>query len=528
MLFTSYSFVIYTAVVMLLYYIVPRRLQWPLLLLSSLFFYYCQDPRYLIFIGVTGTVTWACGLWMDSVGVKADNYLKANKATLTKDERKAYKAVIKKKKNMILLLALLVTIGILAVTKYTNFVIKNINSFLSEGHTIDAMEILVPMGISFYTFQAASYLIDVSRGTIRGERNFFRMMLFVSFFPQLVQGPISRYGDLSATLYGPHEFSANGFGRGVMRILWGYFKKMVLADRIMIAIKPMITDTQTYYGTYVFIAMLFYAFELYCDFTGGIDITIGIAECLGIRLKENFILPYFSKNVKEYWNRWHITMGTWFTDYIFYPLSVSPRMLKLSKWSRAHLGEKLGKRVTVYLSCFLVWLATGVWHGAAWNFIVWGLANYVVIMVSQELEPLYTAFHKRVGIKNTAGYGIFEICRTIFIMSCIRLFDCYRNVPLTFAMIASMFTRPKLSAFTDGSLLALGLDGADYILLAAGFAIVLSVSIYRARTNKDIRTELSHRPALFCFICGLLAAATLVFGAYGLGFDSSQFIYNQY
>ena len=528
MLFTSYSFVIFTAVLMLLYYIVPRKTQWPLLLVASLFFYYCADWRYLIFIGVTGVVTWACGVWMGSITSKSDAYLKEHKAELSKDERKAYKAVVKKKMHRVLLLALLVTIGILAVTKYTNFVIKNINSFLSEAHAIQAAEIIVPMGISFYTFQAASYLIDVSRGTIKCEKNFFKMMLFVSFFPQLVQGPISRFGDLSKTLYEPHKFSSNNFGRGVMRILWGYFKKMVLADRIMIAIKPMITNTDVYSGTYVFIAMLFYAFELYCDFTGGIDITIGIAECLGIKLKENFILPYFSKNVKEYWNRWHITMGTWFTDYIFYPLSVSPRMLRLSKWSRNHLGEKLGKRVTVYLSCFLVWLATGVWHGAAWNFIVWGLANYVVIMVSQEFEPLYGKFHSKFGFKNKGWYGILEICRTIFIMSCIRLFDCYRNVPLTFAMIGSMFTHPNFKVFTDGSLMQLGLNGKDYIVLLIGFVIVLGVSIYRAQTGKDVRTELSRKAPVFCLVCGVLLIVTIVFGAYGIGFDSSQFIYNQY
>lgn len=530
MLFTSYSFVLFVAAVLLLYYIVPRKFQWPLLLVASYYFYYCADTkgRYLLFITVTSVVTWICGIVMDKIGTEGDAYVKAHKADLSKEERKAYKAQVKHKKNMVLLLSLLITIGILAVTKYTNFVITNINSFLKPGNAIRAMDIIVPLGISFYTFQAASYLIDVSRGTIKSEKNFFKMALFVSYFPQLVQGPISRFGDLSQTLYEPHKFELNGFGRGLIRILWGYFKKLVIADRIMIAIKPMITITDKYFGTYVFIAMLFYAFELYCDFTGGIDITIGISECMGIKLKENFILPYFSKNVKEYWNRWHITMGTWFTDYIFYPLSVSPRMLKLSKWSRSHLGDKLGKRVTVYLSCFLVWLATGVWHGAAWNFIVWGLANYVIIMVSQELEPLYAKFHGKFHLKDKPGYAMFEICRTIFIMSCIRLFDCYRNVPLTFKMIGSMFTKANLKVYVDGSLMELGLTAADYTVLVIGFIIVLGVGVYKAQTKKDVRTELSKNIPLFCLVCVLLVISVAVLGAYGNGYDSTQFIYNQF
>jgi D-alanyl-lipoteichoic acid acyltransferase DltB (MBOAT superfamily) len=284
-----------------------------------------------------------------------------------------------------------------------------------------------------------------------------------------------------------------------------------------------------YNGAYVFVAMLFYAVQLYCDFTGGIDITIGIAQTMGIKVTENFNLPYFSKNIKEYWNRWHITMGSWFTDYIFYPISVCKPMLKLSKWSREHLGQAVGKRVTVYLSSFAVWLTTGIWHGAAWNFIVWGLVNWVVIMVSQELEPLYEKFHGRFKVKGKAPYEVFQIIRTILLMSAIRMFDCYRDVPLTFKKIGSMFTTFNWGVLFDGSLLQVGLSGAEYILIFVALAIVFCVSLYKYRTEKSVRDTLYVKaPTLFYVLMGVMLVAILIFGAYGIGYDSAQFIYNQF
>ena len=527
MLFTSYTFIAFMAVVLLLYYLVPKKRQWPLLLVASYIFYWCADPMYLLFIGVTTVSTYLISRWLEKVNTQQKTYLKEHKAELSKEEKKAYKNKMKKKKWRILLLCLIFNLGILSVTKYTNFVITNINSFLSGENRLSLVDMIVPMGISFYTFQTMSYIIDVYRDKQPVEKNPFKLALFVSFFPQLVQGPISRFGDLSKTLYEPHKFDGRTFSYGLMRILWGYFKKMVIADRLITGVTALIGSTE-YTGTYVFVAMLFYAFQLYCDFTGGIDITIGIAQAMGIKLAENFNLPYFSRNIKEYWNRWHITMGTWFTDYIFYPISVCNPMLKLSKWSREHLGQAVGKRVTVYLSSFAVWLTTGIWHGAAWNFIVWGLANWVVIMVSQELEPLYEKFHNKFHFKGKPWYTVFEVVRTILLMSAIRMFDCYRDVPLTFKMVGSMFTRFNVNVLWDGSLLQLGLSGADYILLAVCLLIVLGVSLFKVKFG-SVRDVLYAKPkALFYGVMVVLFVTIIIFGAYGIGFDSSQFIYNQF
>lgn len=532
MLFTSIEFVAFMAAVFLLYYVVPKKWQWGLLLIASLFFYWCADPMYLIFVGVTVVSTYWVSRCLERVNAKQKAYLQEHK-DLSKEDKKAYKAKVKAKKWHLLLVCLIFNLGILSVTKYTNFVINNINGFLS-GNKLGLVDMIVPMGISYYTFQTMGYIIDVYRGKQAAQQNILKLALFTTFFPQMAQGPISRYSDLSKTLYEPYHFERKTVSYGIMRIVWGYFKKVVIADRLVTGVLTLVKGMDTpagfvdFNGAYVFVAMLFYAFQLYCDFTGGIDITIGIAQTMGIKVAENFNLPYFSKNIKEYWNRWHITMGTWFTDYIFYPISVCKPMLKLSKWSREHLGAAVGKRVTVYLSSFAVWLTTGIWHGAAWNFIVWGLANWVVIMVSQELEPLYAKFHAKTHLKGKAPYEVFQIIRTILLMSMIRMFDCYRDVPLTFKKLGTMFTTFNWHILFDGSLLNIGLSVADYWVLGAGLLIVFGVSLFKYRKNASVRDGLYKHATLFYGVIALMILVILIFGAYGIGFDSSQFIYGEF
>ena len=302
---------------------------------------------------------------------------------------------------------------------------------------------------------------------------------------------------------------------------------MIVADRMITAVTALSGDTAAYTGVFVPVLVLFYAIQLYADFTGGIDITIGIAQMLGIDVAENFDRPFFSLNIAEYWRRWHITMGTWFRDYIFYPLSVSPGMMKISKWSREKLGQAVGKRIPVYLSTIIVWFATGLWHGAAWNFIVWGLLNCVVIVISQELSPLYTRFHGRFAFSNTKGYNVFQMFRTFWLMGFIRVLDVYRDVPATFRQVGTMFTTPNWGRLFDGSLLGLGLGIHDYAVIAAGCAAMLTVSILQNR--RPVRDRLMAMPVAARYV--MFAAAVLlifVFGAYGIGYDAGQFIYTRF
>ncbi len=529
MLFTSYEFLAFLILTVAIYYVIPGKWQWLFLLLASYVFYALADPRYLIFILVTSLTVFLCGRAMDERKARFKAYFSSVKDTLDKEEKKRLKEGEKRAAKRIMLAGLLLNLGILAVLKYTNFTITNINAILRAAGSgeLSLVNLIVPMGISFYTFQSLGYLLDVYWDKIPAERNFLRFALFVSFFPQLVQGPISRFSDLSESLYEAHPFDLKVITPGAQRVLWGYFKKLVIADRMLVAVKSIISAPEEYGGIYVFLGMLFYALELYADFTGGIDITIGTAQMLGITVTENFRRPYFSKGIKEYWKRWHITMGTWFTDYIFYPMSVSKGMQKLNKFARKHFGDQIGKRLPVYLCSFAVWFATGIWHGASWNFIVWGLGNFVVIMISQELEPLYAKFHGRFAVEGKTPWKIFQVCRTVLLMSLLRMFDCYRNVPLTFRMMGSMVADFSLNDLLNRGLTVLGLETADYIILLLGTLLLIVVSLLGR--SGSVRARIAAKPLAvrFCLWFGLFLV-TVLFGRYGVGFVSSQFIYNQF
>lgn len=531
MLFTSYSFMFFVLLTCILYYLIPKRFQWMLLLTASYIFYFLAGPKYLPYILTTTITTYLISMRLMHLKDKQEAYLKEHKVDLSREERKEYKSAQKSRQFRWLLLCLFINIGILAVVKYTNFAISNVNAVMhafGSEHTLSLVNLVLPLGISFYTFQTMGYIIDVYRGKYPAETNPFKLALFVSFFPQLVQGPISRFDDLAASLFERHPFCVKTVAFGAQRILWGYFKKMVIADRILTAVTTLIRDTDTYQGAYVFAGMLFYALELYADFTGGIDITIGIAQVLGIKVTENFNRPYFSKGIKEYWNRWHITMGSWFTDYIFYPISVCQPMLKFSKFSRKHFGELIGKRMPVYLSSFAVWFTTGIWHGASWNFIVWGLGNFVVIMISQELEPLYAKFHARFpGIREKFFFRLFQVVRTVLLMSSLRMFDCYRDVPLTFKMFGTMFTKWNWNVLFSANMLNLGLTVTDYVILFAGLLLLVAVSLLQRSGSVREKIVAKPLPVRAAVWYGLFLIV-LLFGAYGVGYDASQFIYNQF
>ena len=530
MLFTSYAFIGFMFLVFFLYYLVPKRGQWMLLLGASYVFYALCDISYLIYIIVTTISTYLISIQLTKIQHKQSDYLKEHKKLMTKEKRKAYKASMKSKQFRWLIVCLLLNFGILAVLKYTNFAIANVNSIIhmtGSDTTISFVNLVLPLGISFYTFQTMGYIIDVYRSTVEAETNPFKLALFVSFFPQLIQGPISRFHDLSNTLFEEHPFDGRQVSFGLQRILWGYFKKMVIADRILVAVNLIIQSPETYQGSYVLIGMVFYGFELYADFTGGIDITIGIAQVMGIRVTENFARPYFSKNIAEYWRRWHITMGTWFKDYIFYPISVCQPMLKLSKKTRQRCGDIIGKRIAVYIATFVAWFATGIWHGASWNFIMWGIMNCVVILISQECEPLYRRFHNRFPYGNTSWYRLFQILRTFFLMSSLRLFDCYRDVKTAFLMFFDLFIHFDIRVFFNGSLMELGLSTSDYVVLLIGFLVLLTVSLLQRRGS--VRECLHHKPVWIRYgVIYLLFLSVIIFGAYGMGYDASQFIYNQF
>ena len=524
MSFVSYQFIAFLAALLVLYYLLPKKLQWMLLLAGSLAFYAFSGPKYLIFMAITIATTYGAAVWIENIWGRQDAWVKEHKG-IAREEKKAYKAGMTRKAKAVLILCLLTNLGILAVIKYTDFLLENLNGIF--GTQFQLRHFVLPLGISFYMFQSLGYVIDVYRRKYPAERNPAKVALFTSFFPQVIQGPISRFDDLSKGLFAEHSFDSRNFYYGLLRVVWGFFKKLVIADRLAPVIATLTADTDKYPGVYVLATIFFYAWQLYADFTGGIDITIGVARMLGIPVAENFQRPYFSKNIAEYWRRWHITMGTWFKDYIFYPLSVSGWMLKISKKSREKLGAGLGKRIPVYISTIVVWFATGIWHGAAWNFIVWGMLNCLVLLVSQELAPLYRRFHEKCGFSNTVFWDCVQIFRTFWLMGLIRILDVYRDVPLTFRMVGTMFTTSNWGALTDGSFLELGATVADFIVAGVGVLLMFIVSLLAER--KAIDARLDTKPVITHFILlWALILIVVVFGAYGIGYDATQFIYNQF
>ena len=516
MLFTSYQFIVFLFVVVILFYLVPKKCQSLILLLSSYYFYYIATEGILIYILITTISNFF-------VGRKISN-LQRNDNTKDKIERQKRK----KQQKRWFIACICLNLSILFIFKYTNFSIYNINKLLGIfgcNQTIHYVDLLLPLGISFYTFQSIGYLVDVYRGKYEAEKNIIRFSLFISFFPQLIQGPISRFDELSKSLCCEKKFDKAVVSSGLQRILWGYFKKLVIADRILIAVNTIIQNPQEYQGAYVLLGAIFYAIELYADFTGGIDITIGIAEVFGIHMAENFRRPFFSKSVKEYWTRWHISMGTWFKDYLFYPVSISKPMRKITSFSKKYFGRTIGKKVPVYLSSFIVWFFTGLWHGASWNFIAWGLGNFFLIMLSEECKPMYEWFHKKFPkVKEHIVFKVFQVIRTIFLMSCLRMFDCYRDVSQTITMFGTIFTKWNSSS---GNLLNLGLEVSDFIIIILGVILLVIVSMLQRKGS--VRLQIRKLSLLTRFVIWYsLFLVVLLFGAYGIGYDATQFIYNQF
>ncbi|MCD7825969.1 MAG: MBOAT family protein [Clostridiaceae bacterium] len=533
-MFISYEFILFLLMVFILYYLIPKRFQWILLLAANFLFYFSAGTWYPVFILFTSMTVYLAGRAVGALDEKLAAYDAAVKAgeiaKPSREEKRLYKKGINTKKKRYMLLCLFLNLGILAVLKYTNFVIENVNVVFEKfgRDSLGYADLILPLGISFYTFQAVGYLLDVYWGKCKPQKNFLRFTLFVSFFPQLIQGPISRYADLSKTLYQEHAFDWKQVRFGLERILWGYFKKLVVADRLNIAVAALMDDPEYYTGAFVFVGMLFYAVQLYADFTGGIDITIGIAQVFGIRVEENFIRPFFSKNIAQYWRRWHITMGTWFRDYVFYPCSLSRPVKALSTWSKKRFGMPVARRIAVYIATILTWFATGIWHGADWHFIVWGLTNGVIILVSEELAPLYQRFHQRFPKLAAAfGYRMFQVLRTFLLMCCIRLFDTYGSVRVSVRQFIHMFTQWGLHPVTRQELTDLGLSGAEYFVAAAGVLAMFLVSMLGR--DGSVREKLSEKPYLVRYsVFVLLFFAVILFGSYGVGYDARQFIYNQF
>ncbi len=522
MQFTSVSFLLFAAALLLVYYLIPGKVQWILLLAASYVFYLWAGAEYLLFILFTTLTTYLFTVVMDKNLRRQEAYLAQHKAALSREEKKAYKASVKKVNRRYMVVCLAANFAILAVCKAC---LTGPVAAAAKESRLSFLTLGLPLGISFYMFQSMGYVVDVYRGTAKAERNPLKLALFVSYFPQLIQGPISKFSQLGKQLAEPHWFDGKQVSFGLQRMLWGYFKKLVIADRIAAAVITLRGDAYT--GVAFLVLTVFYALQIYGDFTGGIDMAIGLSQALGITLPENFIRPYFSKNIAEYWRRWHITLGEWMKSYIFYPISVSQPMMKLSKSARAKLGN-FGKRLPVYVASVATWFVTGIWHGLTPNFVLWGMLNCFVIVVSEELAPLYERFHNRFHLKDKAWYGGFEMLRMFMLMNLIRICDLFPQVGDYFSRLGSMLTTFNFHILWDGTLMQLGLTGLDYGILAFGLVLMFTVSILQEKKGSVRELMQTLHPLVRYSLIFLLLLIVLLMGSYGIGYNASNFIYNQF
>ncbi len=527
MFLVSYEFLAFLLALLVLYYLIPGRFQWILLLAAGCIFYAQGGVFYLIYPMVTTMTTWFLAMGIGKMTDRNRVWVRENNPG--REEKKEHNRQVKRRQRRLMTLGLLLNFGILAVLKYFHFFLDNVNALLgfmgAEGEFVCGNWIL-PLGISYYTFQSMGYLMDVYYRKYDPERNPARFALFVSFFPQLVAGPISRYDQMRDQLYTSRRFSARSVRYGAVRMLWGYFKKLVIADRLGPAVVMIISSPEIYDGVYVLWGMIGYTVWMYADFAGGMDIVLGAAQMFGIRLPENFERPFFSKSLGQFWRRWHMSLMLWLREYIFYPASTSRFSAKTAKLAAKFLGRKAGGKIPVYIATMTVWLTAGIWHGASWNFVVWGLANGTVLLISQELTGWYRKFGEFCPFSRTRWYEVFQILRTCILFAWLEMFEYYpfRTV---FAMSKSLFTSLGTPRTGDGRFEALGLMGADLGILAAGIVFMAAVSALQRR--ESVRDRLERRPVLVQYgvVFGLFLLV-LVTGVYGHGYDVSQFIYNQF
>lgn len=472
MVFNSFAFVLFFVIVTALYFVTPQRFRWAILLAGSCFFYMFFVPVYILILGVTIVIDYVAAIWIEEEKSAA--------------RRRTYLAV---------------SVASLCVTlfafKYFNFFNENaaeLAAMIGWNYPIGALRILLPIGLSFHTFQGLSYVIEVYRGKQKAERHFGIYSLYVMYFPQLVAGPIERPQNILHQFYEPHKFNLNRASDGLFLALWGLFKKVVVADALAVYVDTVYNASAHHNGTTLLIATYCFAIQIYCDFSGYSDIARGVSRVYGIELMKNFETPYFARSISEFWSRWHISLSTWFRDYVYIPLG--------------------GNRVTswkYFRNIMVVFMLSGFWHGANWTFIVWGALHGLYLMIERGFSTLTRGMASwspgAVAIGRALG-----LLLTFHAVVLAWVFFRAADVTTAFNIIARIFTQPG-PLFTD-PILAQGMFGIVAVLTLDAF--------HRLASFWD-------RPETYSLGFRFAYALTLLFGIVLLGVEhGTQFIYFQF
>lgn len=496
MLFNSIEFLLFFPTVVLAYYLIPGKLRIYWLLIASYAFYMGWNPPYALLLLFSTFVTFVSSLLIG----------RAKRRAGEEQKRKAGKLWVA--------LCLTVNLGILFFYKYFDFAVDNLNALfgaLGMQRIQPTFDVLLPVGISFYIFQALSYTLDVYRGDVKIERNFFRYAVFVSFFPQLVAGPIERSSNLLRQFEEPHQFSFKNLRDGLMMMVWGFFQKIVIADRAAIFVNQVFNYPAYYGGVEVLVAMMLFAVQIYGDFAGYSNIAIGAAQVMGFDLMRNFRRPYFAVSVADFWRRWHISLSTWFRDYLYIPLG----------------GNRRGK-TRRYINLMIVFLTSGLWHGAAWTYVIWGGLNGLYQVIGSVTKPFRQRVMKRLNMRTDAfSHKLLQILITFFLIDISWIFFRANSISDAFLLLRNLFViNPWV--LVDGSLLNMGLSGTEWLVLLTSIGVLLCAGLVQER-NISLRDFLNRQELWmrFAVVVGAVLAV-LIFGIYGPGFDAAAFIYFQF
>lgn len=482
----SISFLAFVALVFIGYFVLPMKIRPYWLLVTSLGFYACFDLKYFLLWGFCVISTYFTARYF---------------------ERNDDKCRISKK--ITLMLTIVLNVGLLVFVKFYGFSMSILETVFKIE--LEKISVIVPLGIAFYTLQAVSYCVDVYKGKYAAEKNLAKYTLYMSYFPIIMQGPISRYNQLSVTLFEGHKFSFARMKSGLSLALWGFFKKMVIADRAAILVNQVFGSYAEYRGLEIMIAVFWYTIQLYADFSGCVDISRGVSEVLGIDLIDNFQHPYFATSIKDFWRRWHISLSSWFRDYIYIPLG----------------GNRKGV-VRKYINLLTVFFVSGLWHGVGFNYIIWGFLHGSYQVVGELTQGMRDKFYQKLHVKaDNIIYKFWKQFCTFCLVAYAWLFFRASGVKAAVDMTISALTNFNPEIFWNGRVFQLGLGAKDWLVLLVACLVLLIVSYMQEKGS--VREKIEAQKTWVRWTIYIVAVFTiLILGIYGPGFDSSQFLYMQF
>lgn len=505
----SGSFLIFFIFLLALYWCIPSRWRWIVLLVGSYLFYASANPKWLLLIGFTTVQTYLAAGWLGRLNRCIKEDLKKIEDKALRKQKK--ETLVRKKK------------GIVALSLVINFAIL---FFFKTSYMWKEVPLLLPLGISFYTFQTIGYLIDVYRGEFEPERNLFKYALFASYFPQIIQGPINRYGKLFPQFFAERKFEWRRLKMGCWLFLWGMFKKLVISDRAAVFVASALGEAMPDNpGSIIVLGVFLFNLQLYTDFSGGIDMVSGISQMLGIELAENFRRPFFSRTLGEYWRRWHISLGAWIKDYVFYPIAMSKLFAKFGKKAKGIFGDHIGKALPAAVTSVITFVLIGLWHDIAWCYVLYGLWHGVLMALSGLCEPLIAKINNGLEIRrDVLSFRWFQRLRTWLLVSVGESFTLAGTVGMTVIMYQRIFREFKARALLL-DITEYGLDAKNLGALVCAVLVLIFVSM-KQESGVRIREALEKQNIWFQWLmtAGILWTIA-VFGVYGPGYDAAAFIY---